>query len=409
MHPLPNTSNTGPCSGKVLVINVGSSSLKFATFHVAPHELPTRELHGVVEGIGTAPTLHVWDHEGAAMQELPVSAGLEPALGQQAALGALLDWLRAHPTHGHVLAAGHRVVHGGQRFTQATRITPEVLAQLDALVPLAPLHQPQSLAAIKALASLQPELPQIACFDTTFHAQQSWVAQAFALPQALAQEGIKRYGFHGLSYEYIAHVLPQHLGPAAQGRVVVAHLGNGASLCAMNSGASVACSMGLTALDGLMMGTRCGRIDPGVLLYLMQHKGMGIKQVESLLYKESGLLGVSGISSDMRVLQDSQHPDAQAAIDLYVHGINRELGAMAAELGGLDALVFTAGIGEHSAMVRERVCQGASWLGLRLDAQANQRHQSCISQVGSAVSAWVIPTDEEWMMATHAQTLLSPV
>jgi acetate kinase len=308
-----------------------------------------------------------------------------------------------------LLAVAHRVVHGGECFTEPTWVTPKVLQQLEALVPLAPLHQPHNLAAIRAISSLEPDLPQVACFDTAFHAHQSWVAQAYALPKHISQKGVKRYGFHGVSYEYIASVLPQHLGEAAQGRVIVAHLGNGASLCAMKGLRSVASTMGLTALDGLMMGTRCGQIDPGVLLYLMQHEAMSTAQLEALLYKDSGLLGVSGLSSDMRSLEASQAPDAQAAIALYVHSITRELGAMAALLGGLDALVFTAGIGEHSAMVRERVCQQAHWLGLNFEPAANATHQACISAPGSQVSAWVVPTNEEWMIAQHAQDmLLSP-
>ncbi len=393
-------------NGNILVINAGSSSVKFASFHVSPGASPVRTLHGVIEGIGTAPKLQAWAHEDDPVEELALGVSSDPALGQQAALSTMLDWLQQHPTQGQLLAAAHRVVHGGVRFTVPTLVTPEVLTQLQELVPLAPLHQPHNLAAIQALTALMPGLPQVACFDTAFHARQPWVAQAFALPRQISLSGVKRYGFHGLSYDFIARSLPEHLGDAAEGRVVVAHLGNGASMCAMKQRQSVASSMGFTALDGLMMGTRCGQLDPGVVLHLMQQRGMSAHQVEAMLYKESGLLGVSGMSSDMRVLEASDHPDAHAAIDLYVYCILRELGALAAALGGLDALVFTAGIGEHSALIRERVCQGASWLGLNLDAQANQRHQTCISQSGSRVSAWVIPTNEEWMIARHSQSLL---
>jgi len=393
-------------NGNILVINAGSSSVKFASFHVSPGASPVRTLHGVIEGIGTAPKLQAWAHEDDPVEELALGVSSDPALGQQAALSTMLDWLKQHPTQGQLLAAAHRVVHGGVRFTAPTLVTPEVLTQLQELVPLAPLHQPHNLAAIQALTALMPGLPQVACFDTAFHARQPWVAQAFALPRHISLSGVKRYGFHGLSYDYIARVLPEHLGNAANGRVVVAHLGNGASMCAMKQRQSVASSMGFTALDGLMMGTRCGQLDPGVVLHLMQQRGMSAHQVETMLYKESGLLGVSGMSSDMRVLEASDHPDAQAAIDLYVYRVLRELGALAAALGGLDALIFTAGIGEHSALIRERVCQGASWLGLSLDAQANQRHQTCISEAGSRVSAWVIPTNEEWMIARHSQSLL---
>lgn len=393
-------------NGNILVINAGSSSVKFASFHASQGASPVRTLHGVIEGIGTAPKLQAWAHEDDPVEELALGVSSDPALGQQAALSTMLDWLKQHPTQGQLLAAAHRVVHGGVRFTAPTLVTPEVLTQLQELVPLAPLHQPHNLAAIQALTALMPGLPQVACFDTAFHARQPWVAQAFALPRHISLSGVKRYGFHGLSYDFIARVLPEHLGHAANGRVVVAHLGNGASMCAMKQRQSVASSMGFTALDGLMMGTRCGQLDPGVVLHLMQQRGLSAHQVETMLYKESGLLGVSGMSSDMRVLEDSDHPDAQAAIDLYVYRVLRELGALAAALGGLDALIFTAGIGEHSALIRERVCQGASWLGLSLDAQANQRHQTCISEAGSRVSAWVIPTNEEWMIARHSQSLL---
>jgi acetate kinase len=393
-------------NGNILVINAGSSSVKFASFQVSPGASPVRTLHGVIEGIGTTPKLQAWAHEDDPVEELALGVSSDPTLGQQAALSTMLDWLQQHPTQGQLLAAAHRVVHGGVRFTVPTLVTPEVLTQLQELVPLAPLHQPHNLAAIQALTALMPGLPQVACFDTAFHARQPWVAQAFALPRHISLSGVKRYGFHGLSYDFIARSLPEHLGDAAHGRVVVAHLGNGASMCAMKQRQSVASSMGFTALDGLMMGTRCGQLDPGVVLHLMQQRGMSAHQVETMLYKESGLLGVSGMSSDMRVLEDSDHPDAQAAIDLYVYCILRELGALAAALSGLDALVFTAGIGEHSALIRERVCQGAAWLGLTLDAQANQRHQTCITEAGSSVSAWVIPTNEEWMIARHSQSLL---
>ena len=304
------------------------------------------------------------------------------------------------------MAAVHRVVHGGEQFTAPTRVTAEVMSALLRLVPLAPLHQPHNLAAIRAISVLQPGLPQIACFDTAFHAGQDWVMQAIALPQGISRSGVRRYGFHGLSYEYIASVLPAQLGPAAEGRIVVAHLGNGASLCALRARRSVATTMGFTALDGLMMGTRCGQLDPGVILYLMAERGMTVQQVETLLYSESGLLGVSGISADMRTLEASPHPDARAAIDLFVNRITRELGGLAALLGGLDALVFTGGIGEHSAAVRARVCTDAAWLGVSLDPAANLSAQRCITVPGSRTSAWVIPTNEERMLVTHAQEVL---
>jgi acetate kinase len=391
--------------GAILAINSGSSSVKFASFDVAPGAVPQRSLHGEVEGIGTEPRLLAWAHDGGPPLEdrrLDVSS----ARGHDAALQAILSWLDQHPSHSELLAVAHRVVHGGEAFTEPTRVTPQVLAELARLEPLAPLHQPHNLAAIRAILALQPGLPQIACFDTAFHAGQDWVMQAFALPRHITAAGVKRYGFHGLSYESITRELPAHLGPMADGRVVVAHLGNGASMCALRGRRSVATSMGFTALDGLMMGTRCGQLDPGVILYLMAEHGMTVQQVESLLYKESGLLGVSGVSSDMRTLEASAHPHAKAAIDLFVSRITRELGALAATLGGLDALVFTGGIGEHSAMVRQRVCEQAAWLGVELDPGANGGQQPCITTPASRASAWVIPTQEERMLAVHAQALI---
>jgi acetate kinase len=410
-----NSTSSTAVKGSVLVINSGSSSLKFASFSVADNEPPLRVLHGVIEGLaGPAPRLLAHAHEGDPLEErtLPAAAAADAGAdaAHEAALGELFNWLAAHPTQGQPLAVAHRVVHGGTAFTEPVLVTPAVLQQLEGYNRLAPLHQPHNLAAVRAMAALQPGLPQVACFDTAFHTTQAWEAQAYALPQAITQTGVKRYGFHGLSYEFIAGTLPQYLGAAAEGRVVVAHLGNGASLCAMKQRRSVASSMGFTALDGLMMGTRCGNLDPGVVLHLITQQGMTPQQVEKLLYQQSGLLGVSGISADMRTLQASTHPDAQAAITLFVHRITRELGAMAATLGGLDALVFTAGIGEHSAEVRRRVCEQAAWLGVELEPAANAAattRGSCISQAGSHASAWVIPTNEEWVMARHAQALLS--
>lgn len=398
--------------GSILAINSGSSSVKFASFDTAPGVPPQRILHGEVEGLGTLPRLLAWAHEGAPLEERlldaqPAAVGQNhPANDHDAALGAILTWLGGHASQGQPLAAVHRVVHGGEHFTEPTLVTPEVLSQLARLQPLAPLHQPHNLAAIRAISALQPGLPQVACFDTAFHSKQDWVMQAFALPRWISGAGVKRYGFHGLSYEYIASVLPAQLGAAADGKVVVAHLGNGASMCAMRARRSVATSMGFTALDGLMMGTRCGHLDPGVVLYLMAEHGMTVQQVESLLYTESGLLGVSGLSSDMRTLEASPHPDAQAAIELFVHRITCELGGLAATLGGLDALVFTGGIGQHSANIRRRVCEEAAWLGVELDQTANLGAIACITTANSRASAWVLPTNEERMLVMHAQALL---
>ena len=395
----------------LLVINSGSSSVKFAAYDVEFDSALTRLVNGKIDGIDSAPRLQVWGHDGAVLQDRAISVSADPDLSpQEEAFTQLFDWLGQHMAGRELGAVGHRVVHGGERFTRPARVTPEVLSQLDSYTPLAPLHQPHNLSAIRAIAALQPDLPQVACFDTEFHTTQPWVSQAYALPRHITQAGVKRYGFHGVSYEHIASVLPDCLDiAAANGRVVVAHLGNGASLCAMQERKSVASTMGFTALDGLMMGTRCGNLDPGVVLHLMGALGMSVEAVEKLLYAQSGLLGVSGISGDMRTVEASQTPEARQAIDLYAHRIKQELGSMAASLGGLDALVFTAGIGENSASIRQRVCQDAAWLGVVLDEAANQAAglgARCISTAGSRVAVWVIPTNEELMIARHTQAVL---
>ena len=304
-------------------------------------------------------------------------------------------------------AVGHRVVHGGEVFSAPTLVSDEVLEALERLIPLAPLHQPHNLAPMRTLLRSHPHLPQVACFDTAFHRSQPLLAQTFALPKEIRARGVRRYGFHGLSYEYIAASLPRYDARAAAGRTIVAHLGNGASMCALRDGCSVATTMGFTAVDGLPMGTRSGSLDPGVLLYLMDELEMDARAIEKLLYQQSGLLGVSGISSDMRTLETSSEPGARAAIDLFAYRIGRELGSLAAALGGLDAIVFTAGIGENSRALRERVCRDATWLGVTLDAQANARGGPCISAPGSRVTAWVVPTNEELMIARHTLELLA--
>jgi acetate kinase len=286
------------------------------------------------------------------------------------------------------------------------RLDAGVLSALERFIPLAPLHQPHNLAPIRLLLERVPELPQVACFDTSFHRTNSEISQMFALPAELHEQGVRRYGFHGLSYEYVASVLPQFDQKAAAGKTVVLHLGNGASMCAVQAGKSVASTMGFTAVEGLPMGTRCGSIDPGVLLYLMDERGMGPREVEKLIYTQSGLLGVSGISSDMRALLASSEPRAMRAIDLYVYRIRRELGSLLAALGGLDAIVFTAGIGENAAPIRERVCQDAAWIGVELDPPANAAGGPRISATGSRVSAWVVPTNEELMIARHTRKVL---
>jgi acetate kinase len=394
----------------LLVINSGSSSVKFAAYDVAgPGSALARIANGRIEGIGGQARLRVWGQGGEPLEDRRIRVSADPVLGPEEAFEELFDWLGRHAAGRTLGAVGHRVVHGGERFAQPARVTPAILAQLDAFTPLAPLHQPHNLSAIRAIAGLLPDLPQVACFDTEFHATQPWVARACALPRPITEAGVKRYGFHGLSYEYIASVLPDYLGAVADGKVVVAHLGNGASLCAMQGRRSMASTMGFTALDGLMMGTRCGSLDPGVVLHLMGAMGMSLQAVEKLLYEQSGLLGVSGISGDMRTVEASEAPEARQAIDLYVYRVNQQLGSLAASLGGLEALVFTAGIGENSASLRRRVCEGAAWLGVALDEEANEAQASgarCISTAGSRVAVWVIPTNEELMIAQHTQAVL---
>ena len=387
----------------ILVLNAGSSSLKFELFAVAGPTLD-RQVAGGIEELADAPKFSARDADGAVVDERAWPAGR--ALGHEGALAFLLEWIEGHQQGTRVVAVGHRVVHGGADFTSPVRVTPEVVARLEALVPLAPLHQPANIQAITALAAQHPELPQVACFDTAFHHGQPAVARTFALPRAISDCGVRRYGFHGLSYEYVASVLPEHDPGAAAGRTVVLHLGNGASMCALLGGRSVATTMSFTALDGLPMGTRCGALDPGVLLYLLRARGFDAPALERLLYHESGLLGVSGVSSDMRVLLASPEPHAGEAVALFCYRIGRELGSLAAALGGLDAIVFTAGIGEHAAPVRDAVCRGAAWLGVELDAAANAGGGPRISTTGSRVTAWVIPTDEELMIARHTRALL---
>jgi acetate kinase len=380
----------------ILVLNAGSSSLKFSIFLDADELL----LRGQIESLVTEPHFLARSAQGTTLGEQRWPAGT--ALGHAGAVAHLFAWFPQALAGHRLLAAGHRVVHGGVRFTGPARIDDGVLAELERLIPLAPLHQPHHIAAIRSVVQLAPELPQVACFDTSFHRTQSAVAQAFALPRRFAAEGVRRYGFHGLSYEFIAAD-----ERAAHGRTVVAHLGNGASMCAMRDGQCVATTMSFTPLDGLMMGTRCGALDPAVLLYLMNQHGMDARQLEKLLYHESGLLGVSEISSDMRVLLASPDPRAAEAIDLFVYRIGRELGSLAAALGGLDTLVFTGGIGENASAIRARVCHDARWLGLDLDAGANQAGGPRLSRAGSAVTAWAIPTNEELMIARHTRRLLA--
>lgn len=386
----------------LLVLNAGSSSLKFGVF---PADGGAALLSGQIDAIGNAPKLHARRGDQRFDEDLPPVAG--SACAHEGALAWLLDWLDAHLSALQLVAAGHRVVHGGSRFSAPVRIDDAVLSELEALVPLAPLHQPHNLRGMRALAAQLPELPQVACFDTAFHHTQDARAAAFALPHALSDEGLRRYGFHGLSYDYVATQLPAVLGERADGRVIVAHLGAGASLCGMLERRSVATTMGFTALDGLMMATRSGSLDPGVLLYLMDHKGMDVAQLNKLLYHQSGLLGVSGISADMRVLLASDAPAAAEAVELYCYRVAREIGSMMSALGGLDAIVFTAGVGEHSAPVRARICELMGWAGVALDVSCNEAHATRIEAADSTVAVAVVPTDEEGMIARYTRELLA--
>ncbi len=383
----------------ILVLNAGSSSLKFSVFLVDGADGLALDSKGQIEGIGTQPRLIAKAGSGEKLAEDALPA--DEVAGHAAALSRLGDWL-GEQLEGHSLVAvGHRVVHGGVDYGAPAVIDDAVIARLEGLVSLAPLHQPHNLAGIQAVREKLPDLPQVACFDTAFHRGHPEVADRFAIPDALYQEGIRRYGFHGLSYEYIAQQLPEVAPDIAKGRVVIAHLGSGASMCAIKDGHSIESTMGFTALDGLPMGTRCGALDPGVLLFLMAEKGYGIKDLERLLYHDCGLKGLSDVSNDVRDLLASEAPMARLALDYFVHRIARELGALAASIEGLDAVVFTAGIGENSPEIRERVCRKAAWLGIDLDEAANAAGKTRISKAGSAVSVWVVPTDEEKMIALH--------
>jgi len=382
----------------ILVLNAGSSSIKFSVFDTGSKALPLL-LRGQIEGLYTAPRFIVKDANGADIDAKDWGEGAD--LGHAGAVTYLVDFLRRHREDHKLVAIGHRVVHGGEKFTRAVLVNAEVISALNKLTPLAPLHQPHNLKPIEIVAELRPDLPQVACFDTAFHRGQPEVAQAFALPPSVTGLGVRRYGFHGLSYEYIASMLTQVDPKAASGRAIVAHLGNGSSMCALVNGRSVASTMGFTAVDGLPMGTRSGNLDPGVILYLMDELGMDTRAVEDLIYRQSGLLGVSGISSDMRTLLASEDARARFAVELYIYRIGRELGSLAAAAEGIDALIFTAGIGEHATAIRERVCRDAAWLGVELDPAANQAGESRISTSNSKVSALVIATNEELMIARH--------
>ncbi|HEY5713449.1 MAG TPA: acetate/propionate family kinase [Allosphingosinicella sp.] len=388
-------------SGCIAVLNAGSSSIKCALFEAGGEEKLL--FKGQIEQIGVSPRMRIVGADGAeAAAQSWDAEGFDHGAGTRALLQTLIELLEGRPVH----AVGHRVVHGGTHFAAPTRIDPEVIEKLASLIPLAPLHQPHNLAPIEAIAQAAPQIPQVACFDTAFHQGQPPLAQQFGLPRKFTDSGVRRYGFHGLSYEYVASRLKEIAPELAEGRIVIAHLGNGASLCAVHEGRSVASTMGFTAVDGLVMGTRCGAIDPGVLLYLMDSHGMDARAIEKLIYKESGLLGVSGISSDMRTLRGSAEPAAAEAVALFVYRIVREIGSLAAALGGLDALVFTGGIGENDVATRAEVSAGCRWLGLELDEGRNRDGAGRISNDHSTLPAWVVPTNEERMIARHAAAVL---
>ncbi len=389
---------TTPERFRVLVINAGSSSIKVGVFEAADGLLD-RLIAGEIEGIGTAPRFHARAADGTALARKSWGEGGEATVHHL--IVWLIGWLEERFGPGGIGAAGHRVALGGLEHTAPVTVTAAVIAKLRALVPLAPMHQPRNLEPIEALARDYPALPQVACFDTAFHRTMPEVAQIYGLPRAVSEAGARRYGFHGLSYEYIAGVLPRFDAKAARGRTIVAHLGSGASMCALVAGRSVATTMGFSPLSGLVMATRPGELDPGLVLWLISERGMSAGDVEAMLYHDSGLKGVSGISGDMRDLLASEDRRAKEAIGLFVERIGRELGSLAAAAGGIDALVFTAGIGENAAAVRAAVGEGAAWLGVAIDPAANARGGPRISSDDSAVAVWVIPTDEEAMIARH--------
>ena len=386
----------------IAVVNAGSSSVKFGFYDSEGEE--TLLLRGAVEQIGVSPTLSASDGEGNDVVERNwPSDGFTHAQ----AMTAVLEVAREHlPEGSTIVGVGHRVVHGGTQFAGPAQVTSDVISVLEGFSPLAPLHQPHNLAPIKAIAENRPDIPQVACFDTAFHQTQPHLAQAYALPRELSDEGIKRYGFHGLSYDFVSSRLREIAPDHADKRIIIAHLGNGASVCAIDKGKSVATTMGFTAVEGLMMGTRCGSIDPGVLIYLMDEKGMDARAIESLVYKKCGLLGVSGISSDMRTLRQSDDPRAKEAIDLFIYRIVREIGSLAAALGGIDGLVFTGGIGQRDAKTRREVAAGCAWLGAELDETRNGGAEGPISTDNSKLPMWVVQTDEELVIARQTAAVL---
>ncbi len=395
-------------SGNILVINSGSSSIKFAIFsNTEKSQDPTLISRGKIDSIGTGKALfRVKDCNENMLIDRTISHQNKEIVSHEYVFNELFQWLEESKSNQKIIGIGHRIVHGGPLYYKPELIDDKLMQALDKLVPLAPLHQPHNLNAVKILAKLKPDLPQIACFDTGFHHMQADIPRMFALPKEFWDAGVRRYGFHGLSYEYISSVLPFYLGNKAEARIVIAHLGNGASMCAIHHRKSIATTMGFTALDGLPMGTRCGTLDPGVILYFLQEQQMRAEQISDLLYNNSGLRGVSGLSNDVRELLADGSKEATTAIDLFIYRINREIGSLTAALGGLDSLIFTAGIGANAASIRTKVCHQARWLGIEIDEIANQHNKLLISTIDSPVSVWVIPTNEELMIARHTHLLI---
>ncbi len=391
-------------SDAVVVVNAGSSSVKFSVYLTAPDGEQQLAANGLAEGIGSHPAFKAKDAAGAVLVEHAWSNG--NAVGHDQVFDFLGGWLGDFLADHTLQAVGHRVVHGGPTYNRPVLVDDGVLEELASFVPLAPLHQPHNLTPIRLIRQSMPNVPQVACFDTAFHRGHQRAVDLFAIPRRMTEDGVQRYGFHGLSYEYIARTLAAEAPEIATGKAVVCHLGSGASMCAIENGQSVDSTMGFTALDGLPMGTRCGNIDPGVLLHMMRAYDMDVDAIERTLYHDCGLKGVSGISNDMRDLEASDDPHAAEAIDVFVLQISKQLGALSAVMGGLDALVFTAGIGERSPSIRRRVCERATWLGVVLDDAANKAGETVISTSTSEVTALVIPTDEEKMIAMHTADVL---
>jgi acetate kinase len=394
-----------PLDSVILTLNAGSSSLKFAAFRLAKGGEPSLLASGQIEGIGATAKGSVKSASGETA-ELSFDQS-HARVDHAAAMGSILDWLKKAGYDSSIVAVGHRIVHGGPDYAEPIRIDDATLAKLKALIPLAPLHQPHNIAGVEAAMKAFPSTPQVACFDTAFHRTHPFINDTYALPRSYYDEGIRRYGFHGLSYEFITRKLRTIAPQIAREDVIIAHLGNGASMCAVHDGRAIATTMGFTALDGLSMGTRCGQIDPGVVLYLMAEKKMSADAISDLLWKNSGLKGMSGLSQDMRELEESDSPAARDAIAYFVSRIRRELASLSATVSGAEAIVFTAGIGEHSWKVREAALTDMEWMGVHLDAQSNRANAQIISAKSSPTIVFVIPTNEELMIAEHTVTTAS--